>query len=162
MAYRDSGKTKLSKGILEMKFMKKSKDQALKEIQDEEGRMLFEDQLTEGMKAGISNYILEPSFIPCEGLIDGRLSFRGMNPEIERLMELEEIAKRPPVNTSMSADISDVEMVQYRQSLVETVASKYKSKKSRKSNEKKNSDDVHSNQDKPPKKKYKFIKPKDE
>uniref|UniRef100_A0A1B6GT98 M-phase phosphoprotein 6 n=1 Tax=Cuerna arida TaxID=1464854 RepID=A0A1B6GT98_9HEMI len=162
MAYRDSGKTKLSKGILEMKFMKKSKDQALKDIQDEEGRMLFEDQLTEGMKAGISNYILESSYVPCEGLIDGRLSFRGMNPEIERLMELEEIAKRPPVNRSMNAEISDVEMAQYRQSLVETVASKYKSKKTRNTNEKNKSGDVHSNQDKPPKKKCKFIKPKDE
>uniref|UniRef100_A0A1B6M6C4 M-phase phosphoprotein 6 n=1 Tax=Graphocephala atropunctata TaxID=36148 RepID=A0A1B6M6C4_9HEMI len=160
MAFRDSGKTKLSKGILEMKFMKRSKDQALKEIQDEEGRMLFEDQITEGMKAGISNYILESSYIPCEGLIDGRLSFRGMNPEIERLMELEEIAKRPPVNRSMNTDVSDMEMAQFRNSLVETVASKYKSKKNRHTNE--SSSDTSLQKEKPPKKRAKFMKPKDE
>lgn len=113
-----------------------------------------------------SNYILESSFIPCENLIEGRLSFRGMNPEIERLLELEDLAKRPPIDRSMKTDVTDSEMAQYGL-LIETVASKYKTKKDRKSKDRKGFVEVevehHSKQNQPPpRKKAKFLKPKDE
>lgn len=58
-------------------------------------------------------FIIEPSFVFCERLIEGRLSFQGMNPEIERLMELEEIAKRGKLGKAENdneAEISDSEM----------------------------------------------------
>ncbi|XP_054284818.1 M-phase phosphoprotein 6-like [Macrosteles quadrilineatus] len=161
MTAREMNKTKLSKGILEMKFMKRTKDKVIKELQDEEGRLMFGNQITEGMRAGMSNYILEPSFIPCEDLIDGRLSFRGMNPEIERLMELEELAKRKPVDRSMATDVSDVEMAKFKESLVETVASKYKTKKIRGVNSSQMSS-ASNKQEEPPRKRARFLKPKDE
>lgn len=100
---------------------------------------------------------MESSFIPCENLIEGRLSFKGMNPEIERLLELEELAKRKPVDRSMKADISDLEMAQFKQSLVETVASKFKSKKQRKQHP-----DSKVKKEGPPRKKPKFMKPNDD
>lgn len=111
------------------------------------------------------NYILEQSYVPCENLIDGRLSFQGMNIEIERLMQLEEIAKRPPVDRSMKTDVSDMEMTtQFKQSLVETVASKYQIKRNRAPNEYSaqhlQSTDKSPNKDeRPPRKRARFLKP---
>ena len=58
-------------------------------------------------------FIVEPSFVFCEELIEGRLSFQGMNPEIERLMELEELekqAKLGKLENDKEAEISDSEM----------------------------------------------------
>lgn len=95
-----------------------------------------------------------------------------MNPEIERLLELEDIAKRPPIDRSMKTDVTDSEMARYGL-LIETVASKYKTKKDRKSKDRKGFVEVEvepqtkqepqSKQDKPPpRKKAKFLKPKDD
>lgn len=89
-----------------------------------------------------------------------------MNPEIERLLELEDLAKRPPIDRSMKTDVTDSEMAQYGL-LIETVASKYKTKKDRKSKDRKGFVEVevehHLKQNQPPpRKKAKFLKPKDE
>lgn len=90
-----------------------------------------------------------------------------MNPEIERLLELEEIAKRPPIDRSMSTDVTDSEMAVYRGQLVETVASKYKTKKERKSKDRKGFVEVETEpqskqNNTPPRKKQKFLKPEDD
>lgn len=53
---------------------------------------------------------MEPSYVFCEKLIDGRLSFRGMNPTIEKLMEAKENAKRAKVEVKQEADVSDEQM----------------------------------------------------
>ena len=72
---------------------------------------------------------MEPSYVPCENLIVGRLSFKGMNPEIERILELEEeaerAANRPVVN---EADVSDIEMANRYNSLVGTISKKFSTK----------------------------------
>ncbi|XP_068084744.1 uncharacterized protein Mpp6 isoform X3 [Anabrus simplex] len=52
MALRDKTKYKLSKCVLEMKFMKKSKEKAEKEQEAEDSRAIFSDAITEGMKHG--------------------------------------------------------------------------------------------------------------
>ena len=58
-------------------------------------------------------FIVEPSFVFCEQLIEGRLSFQGMNPEIERLIELEELEKLEKLKKEEQEeeiDISDSQM----------------------------------------------------
>ena len=55
-------------------------------------------------------YIIEASYAFCEELIDGRLSFQGENPEIERLMELEQMEKQEKNMKVNETDISDVQM----------------------------------------------------
>lgn len=106
MAGSVSKKLELPKSVLDMKFMKKTKERLLKEqanIQDHGS--LYSEIITDEMRSATGNYISEQSFLFCEDLLEGRLSFKGMNPEIERLMELE-----TPYEASdgeMKKDISD-------------------------------------------------------
>lgn len=106
-----AAKTKLSKGILDMKFMKRTKDKVTKEQDDAEGRAMYASQITDKMlQHGECQYVCEPSFVPVEGLVEGRFSFRGMNPEIERLLELEELARQALLNKDVKKDVEDEEM----------------------------------------------------
>ncbi|XP_061402566.1 M-phase phosphoprotein 6 [Musca vetustissima] len=113
MANKNSSKPKLSKGILEMKFMQRTKEKVNKEIEAAEGREMYSSEITERMKNSKSNFIMEPSFVHCENLIEGRLSFRGMNPEIERLLELEKAEKEATKRHEQSTDVSNEEMVKF-------------------------------------------------
>ncbi|CAG4944863.1 M-phase phosphoprotein 6 [Colias croceus] len=97
----------LPKSVLDMKFMKKTKERLQKELENvEDHESLYANVITNEMKHASGNYIAESSFIFCEDLLEGRLSFKGMNPEIERLMELE---KKPDINDEedMKKDVSD-------------------------------------------------------
>lgn len=165
MAYRDSVKTKLSKGILDMKFMKRSKDKAVRQQESEEGQAAFSHLMTEGMKSQMGNIIVEPSYFRCAGLIEGRLSFKGMNPEIERLMALEEKgAKQIEETPHNETDVTDLEMAKYHSSLVKTMASKFAPKRQKKIQNESSNKTEHSDKTesvKPPKKKPKFLKPQD-
>lgn len=80
-------------------------------------------------------YIIEESYVPIEDLRFGRMSFKGMNPEIEKLMKKSEM--KNPKRSQMDADISDEKMA----CLALSMAKKFKKNK-------KNS-------------KYKFVKPDD-
>lgn len=53
---------------------------------------------------------MEPSYVFCEKLDDGRLSFQGMNPTIEKLMEAKENVKRANEDVKQDTDISDEQM----------------------------------------------------
>ncbi|OWR53083.1 m-phase phosphoprotein 6 [Danaus plexippus plexippus] len=89
-----------------MKFMKKTKERIEKEIentQDHEG--LYSGIITNEMRHASGNYISESSFIFCQDIIEGRVSFKGMNPEIERLMESEK--NKEQINGEMEKDVSD-------------------------------------------------------
>lgn len=55
-------------------------------------------------------FITEASYAFCEELIEGRLSFQGENPELERILELEQLAKAPKEEPDMDADVSDAQM----------------------------------------------------
>ncbi|XP_052755517.1 M-phase phosphoprotein 6 [Galleria mellonella] len=99
-------KLQLPKSVLDMKFMKKTKDRIEREIentQDHDG--LYSNIITNEMRHATGNFITETSFIVCEDLLEGRLSYKGMNPEIERLMELESKKQEPAPD--MQKDISD-------------------------------------------------------
>ncbi|XP_065202923.1 M-phase phosphoprotein 6 [Planococcus citri] len=147
MAFSD--KKKLSKNLLEMKFMRTSRDRIVQETEDEESRVLF-GNISDELKSSSSKYILQPSWAICEGLKCGRRSFRGMNPVIERIMALDEDDKTGVKRQikEEDVDVTAEEMAKFRQeesTLVETVAKKFRPKN-----------------DEPPAKKMKFLKPKDE
>ncbi|CAK1603180.1 unnamed protein product [Parnassius mnemosyne] len=99
-------KLQLPKSVLEMKFMKRTKERIEKELENIHGHEgLYSNIITNEMRTATGNYIPEASFIYCENLIDGRLSFKGMNPEIERLMELE--TAKEEESGEMQKDVSD-------------------------------------------------------
>lgn len=95
---------------------------------------------------------MEPSYVFCEKLVDGRLSFQGMNPTIEKLMEARKNAKAK-VETKQEADISDEQMaVQWKKMRAKFDAvNRHKKPRYKKIND----------EDEPLKKKPKFLKPAD-
>lgn len=122
-------KPRLSRGVLDMKFMQRTKVKVAKEADDEQSRALYSNELNEKMLNSTSNFIVEPSYSICEGLIDGRLSFRGMNPELERLMELEQAEKEGKMRPEQPKDVTDKEMVETYYANQAPAASKTMNKK---------------------------------
>lgn len=124
----DRNKVKLSKSILDMKFMKRTKEKVLKEEDDAESRAMYSNEITEKMLKCESSYIIEPSYVPCEDLNDGRFSFRGMNPEIERILELELQAKQAVIDQNVKKDVTDEDMTAYYGNVKKTIERKFQSK----------------------------------
>uniref|UniRef100_A0A8C0JPY4 M-phase phosphoprotein 6 n=1 Tax=Canis lupus dingo TaxID=286419 RepID=A0A8C0JPY4_CANLU len=82
-------KTKLSKNLLRMKFMQRGLDsETRKQLEEEEKKIISEEHwyldLPE-LKEKECFIIEEQSFLLCEDLLYGRMSFRGFNPEVEVL-----------------------------------------------------------------------------
>lgn len=99
-------KPQLPKSVLDMKFMKKTKERIEKELENtQDHESLYSNIITNEMRHATGNYISESSFIYCEDLMEGRVSFKGMNPEIERLMDLEN--KNEDIDSEMQKDVSD-------------------------------------------------------
>lgn len=68
----------------------------------------------------------------CEQLRDGRVSYQGMNPEIEKLMELEENARLAKTQLKRETDVSDEQMAKrWKPSEVTTMENKFKTKRQR-------------------------------
>lgn len=142
MSAKTFHKPRLSKGILEMKFMQRTKAKVDKEIEAAEGRAMYSNEITEKMLNSNSNFIIEPSFVYCENLIEGRLSFRGMNPEIERLLEIEREEKAAAKREEQSVDVSNDDMMKFYQKktagasqTIEKKFSKFKKQNSQNNNE---------------------------
>uniref|UniRef100_G3NY93 M-phase phosphoprotein 6 n=1 Tax=Gasterosteus aculeatus TaxID=69293 RepID=G3NY93_GASAC len=120
---------KLSKNLLRMKFMQRGLDDEMKKQLEEDEKRIISDEhwyldLPE-LKAKENFIIEEKSFVPCEGLKFGRISFKGFNPEVERLMLL----MNPQVETSrMPADVTDEEMARRYESLVSSMKKKFSTK----------------------------------
>lgn len=99
-------KPSLPKSVLDMKFMKKTKERLMKEFENiKDHDSLYANAITNEMRQASGNFIAESSFIYCADLLEGRLSFKGMNPEIERLMELENPTDEN--DSEMTKDVSD-------------------------------------------------------
>ncbi|XP_013772817.1 M-phase phosphoprotein 6-like [Limulus polyphemus] len=148
-------KVKLSKHVLDMKFMKRSKEKVQKETEEEERKSILENHVIHDLKKEGKKFIMEPSFGPCEELVSGRMSFKGMNPEIERIMAERELAANP--NQHKMDGISDKEMTERYSSLIGTIAKKFGKKRDR-------SESVNKKQEKTENesRKRKFRKPVDE
>lgn len=126
-----SKEIKLSKSILEMKFMKKTKEKVDKAEEDAEGQAMYSNEITEEMKKS-GNIIFRPASITiCKRLVEGRLSFGGMNPEIEKLMATDYKKIVVEVEKRKEKDITDEEMAQRHSTVVNTISNKFKKKRNR-------------------------------
>ncbi|XP_053556728.1 M-phase phosphoprotein 6 [Bombina bombina] len=158
---------KLSKNLLRMKFMQRSLDAETKKQLEEDEKKIISDEhwyldLPE-LKEKESFIIEERSFLPCEDFLYGRMSFKGFNPEVEKLMvqmnsksTKEEIVEED--KTEM--DISDEEMARRYESLVGTIKNKFAKKRDQKVLKSDSDDDENCNVVSS-KKKRAFLKPKD-
>ncbi|CAI5668420.1 unnamed protein product [Oreochromis niloticus] len=133
-----SESVKLSKNLLRMKFMQRRLDAETKKQLEEDERRIISDEhwyldLPE-LKAKENLIIEERSFVPCEDLKYGRLSFRGFNPEVE-LMALmnprEEEEEEEEDLSQMQTDITDEEMALRYESLVGSMKKKFATKRER-------------------------------
>jgi hypothetical protein len=92
------------------------------EVQDEEDvrSQLFDSEVTPAMRAGGSRIVCEPSYVPVESLVFGRLAFKvaamiacigdrhqGMNAEIESMMAAAQAAAE---EGKEEADVTQEEM----------------------------------------------------
>lgn len=135
------GKSRLSKSILDMKFMKRTKEKVQKEEDAAEGQSMYSNEITTEMHLG-TNFIIDTSYVNCEDLIVGRFSCGGMNPELERILEKEdqEDAQKREANqrrkdAGMIKDVSDESMVKHYSNLVKTIGKKFDKFKKRRHDE---------------------------
>ncbi|XP_050308850.1 M-phase phosphoprotein 6 [Anthonomus grandis grandis] len=127
---QDKG-VKLSKTILEMKFMKKTKEKVLKEQEDAEGQAMYSNEITEAMRRDGNIIFREASISLCKNLVEGRLSFGGMNPDVEKLMEKDYNKQIFESERKKEKDISDEQMAKDYSSVVDTIGNKFKGKRSK-------------------------------
>lgn len=127
---------KLSKGILEMKFMKKTKEKVEKLADDLEGNQMYTNEITDEMRRTGNIVFVSTSIVNCKNLIDGRLSFGGMNPEIEKLMSNEYAKLLEEQERKKEKDITDTEMAEGYSTLVDTIGKKFNKDKKSKSKKK--------------------------
>jgi len=166
-------KTKLSKNVREMKFMQRGALRLEQEQQEAEEKQAVDD---EHWVLDMSNnsqqrpkYVNEPSYAICCRLSFGRRSFKGFNPEIEKLCKTLDAEA-----SSMAADpnqsdhettVGDAEMAEAYGSLSGTIAKRFKKRRERRSEPETISsaseDDEPSSAKKLKKIKRKFLKPRD-
>ncbi|XP_050778985.1 M-phase phosphoprotein 6 [Gopherus flavomarginatus] len=157
-------KTKLSKNLLRMKFMQRGLDSETKKQLDEEEKKIISEEhwyldLPE-LKEKESFIIEERSFMPCEDLLYGRMSFKGFNPEIEKLMiQMNSRYKKEEIEAddTAEADVSDEEMARRYETLVGTIRKKFLKKRDQRVLQ---DEDENSNM-RPSKAKKMFLKPQD-
>ncbi|XP_045297224.1 M-phase phosphoprotein 6 [Leopardus geoffroyi] len=130
-------KTKLSKNLLRMKFMQRGLDSETKrQLEEEEKKIISEEHwyldLPE-LKEKECFIIEEQSFLLCEDLLYGRMSFRGFNPEVEKLMlQMNSKNKTEEVEgETVELDVSDEEMARRYETLVGTIGKKFAKKRDR-------------------------------
>ncbi|XP_075796107.1 M-phase phosphoprotein 6 isoform X1 [Pelodiscus sinensis] len=157
-------KTRLSKNLLRMKFMQRGLDsETKKQLEEEEKKIISEEHwyldLPE-LKEKESFIIEERSFMPCEDLLYGRMSFKGFNPEIEKLMiQMNSRYKKEEIEAddTAEADVSDEEMARRYETLVGTIGKKFLKKRDQRVLQ----DEDENNTLKPSKAKKMFLKPQD-
>ncbi|XP_029952154.1 M-phase phosphoprotein 6 isoform X2 [Salarias fasciatus] len=121
--------------------MQRCLDADTKKLLEEEERRIISDEhwyldLPE-LKARENVVVEEQSFVPCEELRFGRMSFRGFNPEVEKLMVLlnpraeGEEEEDEEQRRKMQADVTDEEMAQRYQALVGSMKKKFAKKRER-------------------------------
>jgi M-phase phosphoprotein-6 len=146
-----------------MKFMQRGLDsETKKQLEEEEKKIISEEHwfldLPE-LKEKESFITEEQSFLLCEDLLYGRMSFRGFNPEVEKLM-LQMNAKSKPEDKdedeTVELDVSDEEMARRYETLVGTIGKKFAKKRDHANYEEDENGNI-----KPIKAKKMFLKPKD-
>ncbi|XP_077787666.1 M-phase phosphoprotein 6 isoform X3 [Podarcis muralis] len=148
-------------------FMQRGLDsETKKQLEEEEKKIISKEHwfldLPE-LKEKESFIIEERSFVPCEDLLYGRMSFKGFNPEVEKLMiqmnskyKTEEIEEE---DNAMEADVSDEEMARRYETLVGTIGKKFLKKRNRHMVE--DIEEDENSNTRPTKAKKMFLKPQD-
>uniref|UniRef100_A0A8C3IKD8 M-phase phosphoprotein 6 n=1 Tax=Chrysemys picta bellii TaxID=8478 RepID=A0A8C3IKD8_CHRPI len=147
-----------------MEFMQRGLDsETKKQLEEEEKKIISEEHwyldLPE-LKEKESFIIEERSFMPCEDLLYGRMSFKGFNPEIEKLMiQMNSRYKKEEIEAddTAEADVSDEEMARRYETLVGTIGKKFLKKRDQRVLQ---DEDENSNM-RPSKAKKMFLKPQD-
>ncbi|XP_025064434.1 M-phase phosphoprotein 6 isoform X1 [Alligator sinensis] len=153
-------------GICSDGFMQRGLDsETKKQLEEEEKKIISEEHwyldLPE-LKEKESFIIEERSFMPCEDLLYGRMSFKGFNPEIEKLMiQMNSRYKKEEIEADdkMEADVSDEEMARRYESLVGTIGKKFLKKRDR--HELQDEDEDENSNLRPSNVKKMFLKPQD-
>ncbi|CAH2324044.1 M-phase phospho 6 [Pelobates cultripes] len=129
---------RLSKNLLRMKFMQRSLDaETKKQLEEDEKRIISDEHwyldLPE-LKEKESFIIEERSFLPCEDFLFGRMSFKGFNPEIELMVQMNSKTKDEEVvdEGKMEVDVTDEEMALRYESLVSSIQKKFAKKRDQK------------------------------
>ncbi|CAJ1055792.1 M-phase phosphoprotein 6 [Xyrichtys novacula] len=135
-----SDSVKLSKNLLRMKFMQRGLDaETKKQLEEDEKRIISDEHwyldLPE-LKTKENLIIEERSFVPCEDLMFGRISFKGFNPEVEKLMALlnpkdQTDNEEEEDQSKMQTDVTDEEMALRYESLVGSMKKKFAKKRER-------------------------------
>lgn len=102
-----------------MKFMQRTKEkiEQKQEVETLVGKAVG-DECKDAPEIEVWN--TEDSYAPCQGLLFGRMSFRGCNPEIERLMAEKRGVKynAAPDEAEEAADVTVQEMAQIQRGQV--------------------------------------------
>jgi len=101
--------------------MKRTREKTEKMEEEEIRSQMFDSEVTPAMRDAGSRIVLEPSYVPIENLIFGRLAFKGMNQEIEAMM-----AEKVETLESDEKDVSDSNMASC---LSSNIAKKYGTKR---------------------------------
>ncbi|KAL1778215.1 M-phase phosphoprotein 6 [Sigmodon hispidus] len=157
-------KTKLSRNLLRIKFMQRGLDSETKrQLEEEEKKMISDEHLYLDLPEfkEKENFIIEEqSFSLCEDLLCGRMSFRGFNPEVEKLMLQMNSKNKAPAEDNeeetVEVDMSDEEMARRYETLVGTIGKKFAKKRDRANYEEDENGNI-----KPIKTKKMFLKPQD-
>ncbi|XP_059480542.1 protein F29A7.6 [Neocloeon triangulifer] len=132
-------KFQLPKSLLEMKFMKKTKELEEKRREDEDRKEMFSNEITDQMVSEGQRFLEEPSLVPLLNLREGRFSYLGFNKEIEQLMQSEEDAKKEAEQKRLDAVkqereekcVLDEDMALRMASLSKSIGLKFMSKRQR-------------------------------
>ncbi|XP_054167187.1 M-phase phosphoprotein 6-like [Oppia nitens] len=121
--------TTLSKNLLQMKFMHRTKEKTEKQLNEQRNDELLDQHFDDNDELESQKYIINTSYVYCEGLRSGRMSFRGMNPEVEKLMqEIDENDDKDKEDNdnnekNTTQDVSDDEMANRYSKLMSDSAS---------------------------------------
>ncbi|TRY85927.1 hypothetical protein DNTS_011938 [Danionella cerebrum] len=168
--YGQGSQMSLKELVVQEFFMQRGLDAEQKQQLDEEERRIISDEhwfldLPE-LKAKENHIIEERSFVPCEDLVYGRMSFKGFNPEVEKLMitmnaPREEDEEEDEEDMSrMEMDITDEEMAKRYETLVESMRKKFAKKRERSASASRG-EDVNCNVITDVQPKRAFLKPQD-
>ncbi|XP_037663563.1 M-phase phosphoprotein 6-like [Choloepus didactylus] len=127
--------TKLSKYLLRKRFVQRGLDsETKKQLEGEEKKIISEEHWYSDLpelKEKDSFTIEEQSFMLCEDLLYDRMSFRGFNPEDEKLM-LQMNAKNKTEDIedeTVALNVSNEEMARRYETLVGTIGEKFAKKR---------------------------------
>ncbi|XP_072024843.1 M-phase phosphoprotein 6-like [Amphiura filiformis] len=133
-----NAKPKLSKHLKQMKFMQRTQEKEEEDELEKERQQRIDEahwalDLPE-LQVKESKYEIEPSFVICEDLHQfGRMSFKGINPTIERIMKNIEAEKSEKACEEREKDlmVTDEEMADRYNTLVGTIGKKFVKKRDR-------------------------------